>query len=132
MKFKLDENMGILGVSHLRAGGHDTATVEEQKMCSSPDESVIGPAAKREDASSPSILSSPIPLFTTPRNTPESSCFAFQPNQGKPTSWTVFKLFWRPWGNLIFKENFGWSEKEGSASTSRILWKIKPRLMMRP
>ena len=41
MKFKLDENLGSRGAATLREGGHDVATVAEQRMTSAPDPELV-------------------------------------------------------------------------------------------
>jgi predicted nuclease of predicted toxin-antitoxin system len=38
MKFKLDENLGLLGKSLLEAGGHDVMTVADQQMSGAEDD----------------------------------------------------------------------------------------------
>ena len=38
MKFKLDENPGVLGKSLLEANGHDVMTVAEEQLSGAPDE----------------------------------------------------------------------------------------------
>ncbi len=37
MRFKLDENLGIRGVEHLRSAGHDVMTVHDQSLCGETD-----------------------------------------------------------------------------------------------
>ena len=41
MRFKLDENLGDRGRTHLEAGGHDVSTIFEQGMTSATDEEVF-------------------------------------------------------------------------------------------
>ena len=40
MKFKLDENLGLLGKTPLEAGGHDVMTVVEQRLSGAKDASI--------------------------------------------------------------------------------------------
>jgi len=46
MKFKLDENLGLLGKSLLEGDGHDVMTVAEQKMSGAEDESLYDHCSK--------------------------------------------------------------------------------------
>ena len=41
MRIKVDENIGTSGVSLLRDGGHDVATVHEQNLSGAPDDRVF-------------------------------------------------------------------------------------------
>ncbi len=41
MRFKLDENLGIRGMEHLRSAGHDVMAVRDQSLCGEADRRLI-------------------------------------------------------------------------------------------
>jgi predicted nuclease of predicted toxin-antitoxin system len=100
MKFKLDENMGILGVSQLRAAGHDTATVEEQKMCSLPDESVIETCRKEGRCLITLDIEFANPLIYNPQKYPGIVLFRLPTKPGKADILDCVQTFLAALGQL--------------------------------